>query len=250
MLVIFSIYNKADLLPYFLRYYSSLGAIQFACGLHNGKKSPLYEMIAGFKSTYDLEIRSSLNCRGIWYRGDKILHVLNSFREDLARRHGWYCIADLDEFYYFHGNNFSAVVRKAKRRGLGAVHGVFFDRIASDGSFPAIGGSLDETFPLACDLTARFGFLCDKIAVARSNVPITSGHHKARAKLWRHGVEVHHFKWSKGIDNVVRDSYVRAKTQGRSWSARHYPKMMNFVRKRLNLLAPRLNVRPAAKLGI
>jgi hypothetical protein len=232
-----------------LRYYSSIGATQFECALHNGDRNPLYEQIINLKSLYNLNIRASVICDIDQYHGTAIVPALNNIRKEYVAKYGWYCIADLDEFHYFGGKSIPEIIKEAEQRGYDAVHGVFFDRIAADGTFPEIDETLDNTFPLVCDLTRFSGLYCQKIVLAKSHIEIDGGHHSAKANIWRDAAEVHHFKWSKGADKVVENAYKRRKKQALRWEAQMLI-LMNLVKNKIDITNPQLNVRSASIIGI
>jgi hypothetical protein len=195
MLMIFPVFDRIKLLPYFLRYYSSQGVTQFVCALYNGERNLLYNQILHFKRCYNLHIRTSLICKIEEFSPQGETLGLNKIREEFAKEFEWYCIADLDEFHFCGSKTFFEMVQEAEINGFNAIHGVFFDRIAEDGSFPEIQDKpLDETFPLSCNLTFCSGAGCNKIAFAKSNIRIECGHHRAEANVWPNMVQVHHFK--------------------------------------------------------
>jgi hypothetical protein len=229
-----------------------MGATHFVCALYNGESHPLYKEISGYKSLYNLQIRTSVNCAIDQYNGAATAPGLNKIRMEFAPKFGWYCIADLDEFCYFGGKTIPGVIKEAAERSCDAVHGVFFDRIAADGSFPEIEGSLDETFPLACELTRYCGPCCQKIVIAKVHVEIDGGHHSAKGakNVWANAAEVHHFKWSRTILEVVQDKYRRAKAQRRPWAEKQAPMLLNILKDKIDINNPHLNVRKAVLLGI
>jgi hypothetical protein len=251
MLVIFPIYNRVRLLPFFLRYYSSLGATRFVCALYNGERNPLYEQILPFESRYNLSIEESTRDRHLpQYSAVAEGHGLNRIREAFSKNESWYCIADLDEFYFFGGRNLSDLVYELERKGYDAAHGIFFDRIAADGTFPEIGNSLDDTFPLACDLTHCAGLCNRKITIARSALDITPGHHDARGKILFHAAEVHHFKWHKGVRENVTLALKHLTQQGFRTPVKQMPHLLKLIDKQIDIQNPKLRTRIASKLGI
>jgi hypothetical protein len=261
MLIIVPINDRIELLPYFLRYYSSLGVTQFVCGLFNGESNPHHAAIKAWSARHPLQIRNSVCAdmnirnsvvagRADHYCSDIDGPGLNRIREEFAADHRWYAIADLDEFHSFGGPTLPEAAAEAERRGCEAVHGVFCDRISADGGFPEINGPLDGTFPLGCNLTARTGHWRDKIVLARSHVPITVGHHTAAAKVWRNVALVHHFKWSRGVDTRVAANYRTTQAKGIGWMLRALPPVLEVIANGVNLSDPLLHVAPAPKLGI
>jgi hypothetical protein len=250
MLMIFPVYGRIDLLPYFLKYYSSLGVSQFVCGLYDGKKNPSYEQILSFRSQYRLIVRPSVDSTLATYNPVTEAHGLNVIRMEFMPHYPWYAIADLDEFHCFSGKSLPKVALQAESLACDAVHGVFVDRIAADGSFPKISGILDDVFPLACNLTHCFGGCCRKIVLARSRVKISSGHHRANGRIWYNAAEVHHFKWHYAIHEVIHDCHKRYQKQGLRWAMRELPLAKKLISEKIDLHNKRLRVRQAAILGI
>lgn len=250
MIIIFPICDRIRLLPYFLRYYASLGAKEFVCGLYNGEQNPLYDQVREVGSSYGLHVHTSVACVFEKYRGALEIDGLNWIRQKYAIKHGWYCIADLDEFHHFHGQSLAEVARSAEHNSFTAIHGQFIDRISADGTFPDLQGSLDATFPLGCDLSLCAGLACRKIALAKSQVAITAGHHDAQANICRNAAEVHHFKWSNGVREMVVDKHRRYREQALPWATEQLPKLLKLIENGIDLSNPNLNLRPAAKLGI
>jgi hypothetical protein len=251
MLVIFPIYDDIKLLPYFLRYYSKLGAKKFVCGLYNGKNNPLYEHIRAFSENYDLLIYNSVlaDFKGL-YSAKAERPGLNRIREVFSGDFNWYCIADLDEFHYFGGESLAAMAREAEKGRFQALQGYFVDRIAVDGLFPDVAGLLDQRFPLACNLTLCSGGCDRKIALARSDIPITLGHHNAKGKIWDMPVEVHHFKWRQGVYDKLLRRLNDKRQQGARRAIRTLPKLLSLIDEGIDLRNKRLNIRQAAILGI
>lgn len=252
MLIIFSVFDRINLLPYFLRFYSSRGATQFVCALYNGELNPFYNQILSFKRYYNLIIRTSLSCKIEEYSPQGEMLGLNRIRVEFASEFDWYCIADLDEFYYCGNRTFFEMVREAELNGFNAVHGVYFDRIAIDGNFSEIRDkSLDDTFPLVCNLTFCCGAACNKIAFAKSHIRIECGHHFAEAKVWPNVVQVHHFKWQKGIYEIIEDRWRRYEQLKLAMADRELPSMLRLIKRNgVDMNNPKLKIRQSSRLGI
>ncbi len=99
MLVIVPICDRIKLLPFFLKYYTSIGATQFEVALYNGEQSPFFEQIISYKADYNIGVRPSIVCDIDDYSGTLVAPVLNEIRKEYARKFAWFCIADLDEFH-------------------------------------------------------------------------------------------------------------------------------------------------------
>jgi hypothetical protein len=250
MLVIFPIFNRIQLLPYFLRYYTSVGATQFVCALYHGKRNPLYKKINRYGARYPLAIRTSTNSRLTHYNPFEEMYGLNQVRREFTEQFRWYCIADLDEFHYFGRRKMTTVARYAEEAGYAAVGGAMVDRIAANGQFPTIHGPLDRRFPLGCDLTASVGANPRKISLARSHIEIALGHHEASAKTAWGGSETHHFKWHKGVYEILKTRYKYYHRQGLPWTESELPPQIRVIEEGVNLTDPKLHLRTARKLGV
>lgn len=250
MLVLFPVHDRVSLLPYFLRYYTSIGATRFVCALFNGKANPVYAKIASFQTRYPLQICPSFVARVEKYNPFDEKRALNRLRLEFCEKAQWYCIADLDEFHYFEGKSMLDAVRKAKRHKFQAVGGVLVDRLAANGKFPPIRGSLDKTFPLGSDLTYCCGGNNTKISLAKCQVEIEVGHHCANVETGWGISETHHFKWFKGVrPNLIR----RQKYYGQQcipWAKTMLPNQIAIINGGINLNMPGLRLRTANKLGV
>lgn len=247
MLVIFGINDRADLLPYFTKYYASIGATHFACIITDGSRNPLYDTIRSYLADYDSSFFQSFRKDGFSPHAES--KVANRIRIEFSTRFQWYCVADLDEFYYFSGQNFGEVIPEATARGFDAVHGLFVDRLSKDGTFPPICGTLDAAFPLGSNLSQCFGLIHHKIPLAKIHLKIGSGHHKVGGKCWRRKVEVHHFKWHSGIVDSLQAKYARKLRQHPAWANRVL-EMLNAIRGGTLNDRPRLRLWTASKLGV
>lgn len=218
MLVVCPIFDRCDLLPFYLRYYTRLGATQFVVALWNGDRNPLYEVIKSF-TDWPIEIRTSIECLVKDYNGPDESTGLNRIREEFAPRFPWYCLADLDEFCFFGGATMPAIIAEAEKDGYTAIHGVFYDRFAKDG-YPVIprDGTLDATFPMMADATRVLGANHNKVPLSRSDVAVESGHHFTKGNAWWNKVEVHHFKWTDGLMGRLRERDRYFTAQGLPWS--------------------------------
>lgn len=221
MLVICPIFDRIELLPFYLRHYTNLGATQFVFAVWNGETNPLWHRIDDWKFDYPIELRKSVECPIESYNGPSETVGLNRMREEFRKTHDWFCVADLDEFCWFKdGASMRAVAGEADMAGFSSVHGFFHDRFARDLSFPAIDPSktLDEQFPLRADATGWHGANTNKVCLARTNVPILSGHHGATGAIWMNQIEVHHFKWTQGVEARLQERFKHLTGQGVHWA--------------------------------
>jgi hypothetical protein len=247
MLVICPIFDRCDLLPFYLRYYTRLGATQFVVALWNGERNPVYEVIRSY-TDWPIEIRTSIECLIKDYNGPDESNGLNRIRTEFNDRFPWYCLADLDEFCRFNGT-MPEVAAAAEKEGYEAVHGVFYDRFALKG-YPPIrqDTTLDETFPMMADATRLLGANHNKIPLSRSDVEVESGHHFTKGKTWWNQVEVHHFKWTDGLVGRLRERDMFFTAQGLPWSGESR-KFLQAVEDD-DIRTPNFRFREARKIGI
>jgi hypothetical protein len=250
MLVICPVFDRCELLPYYLRYYRTLGATHFVLAVWNGERNPIYEVLKHYDDG-SLSLRTSIECDVKDYNGPLESTGLNKIVNEFRDRHRWYCLADMDEFCYFGGRSMDRIVAEAESQGFTAIHGTFHDRFARDGKYPPIpvGGSLDATFPMIADVTRCMGANFNKVPLSRSDVPVESGHHHSSGKIWWNQVEVHHFKWTEGLVGRLRERDMYFTLQRLPWSgeSRRFLQVIEDDEYRDD---PNYCYREARKLGI
>lgn len=256
--------DRIELMPFFLDYYARLGVRLFVIGLWNGTDNPIHDkLMAGLAKWMPngckAEVECSLRCDYSGYCGVNETPWLNQGRLRIVQDNEWYAVADLDEFYYFGGRTMPEVIEEAESRSCLAVTGAegeaFVDRVAEAG-FPPVPeygkGTLDETFPLATDLTRACGCGTSKVALARQDVTILSGHHHTIRGVPKlvNSVDVHHFKWNSNVIRLLHKRHLAYHSQ----KLPHAPESSRFIELFLNdsnwRSRPDINARPAQKLGI
>lgn len=256
--------NRVDLLPFHAAYYAKLGFRLFVYALWNADNNPVRDRIpeqfkkgANGIDGCEMHIRSSIVCDYDHYNGPAETPGLNTIRMEFAKHEEWYCVADLDEFYYFDGKNLEELVQYLESRDFMAIHGLFYDRIAGDESFPAIPeyvpgrAQLDELFPCVANLSKITMCGNTKIALARLT-GIRSGHHFATLpadKVLNHSMQAHHFKWHAGVLDLLLKRHKAYGSQNLS-HAHESREFYDFLSKPGWIHDPRLNTREAVKLGI
>src|SRR5438270_2674000 len=156
MTIITPIYDRIDLLTFYLHYYRRQGIERFVVALYNGAKNPLHDAICciGRQLKADLHVRTSVICPLSEFNGPKETPGINLIRQEFIQPMEWFAIADLDEFVRpLHADNLLDLASNAMKSGYLAVHGSMVDRISATGHFPTIDlrSSLDKQFPLLCD---------------------------------------------------------------------------------------------------
>lgn len=249
MLVLFTVKDRIALLPYFIRYYQSIGASRFICCLFTGRRNPIYPEIEAWESKVDLEIRDGVMYESVWC-GPTEAEAIDHIRSTLVDR--WHVIADLDEFYWLpKGTTLQHMAAKLEAANCEAASCHLIDRIAADGSLVYPGETLDGTYPLACNLTRSIGAAYDKVAVVKPTTPLISGHHGVkegtRSLAWG---EYHHFKWLPGILEIIQQRSIHFRELKIPWAEEGYKTSAKFTNSKLNLNDPALKTWPAPLLGI
>lgn len=123
----------------------------------------------------------------------------------------WFVLADTDEFQVY-PDDIKSMIRSANDGGCDYLTGFVIDRISHDGTFPNVipDVSLWEQFPLGGLITfPLLGANMLKVVAAKGWVRTAPGQHYAyTGKKWpasRCYVPVHHFKWTSGLLDRLRD---------------------------------------------
>jgi hypothetical protein len=123
------------------------------------------------------------------------------------RRHpdDWWAVADLDEFHVY-DRRLADVIAACEAGGYDYVVGALLDRVAADGSLPALkpAESIWAQYPLAGLVTLRVPRAgTSKVTLARGDVQLELGQHGARTGRPLPAEEafpqVHHFKWTDSV---------------------------------------------------
>jgi len=224
--------GPVDLLPHWLDHYLRLGVDQFVlCVLSEGMSGQIDEIQSAI---------AGLPVRVHWFSDwtdERQQQVLRNALDDVGcRGEDWVVHADLDEL-----NEFPAPVdelaRAMEKAGRSAVHGNFVDRVSAGGWLVAAkpSPSLAEQYPIECVLTDRIlkGFT-EKIMLARHEVWVSGGHHKAGAFSGGHVVgqwqdyRVHHFKWRAGLLERLRWALANVAAADSQWG-QETQRLLEFV---------------------
>jgi hypothetical protein len=240
--------GPVDLLPHWLKHYLRLGVDQIVlCVLREGMEAQLDQIHAAIAG---LPVRVHLFSDWTDERQQQVLR--NSLDDIGCRGEDWVVHADLDEL-----NEFPCPIDELalamEKAGRTAVHGNFIDRVSVDGRFVAAQPtpSLAEQYPIECQLTDRIlqGFT-EKIMLARHEVWISGGHHKAGAFSGGHVIgqwqdyRVHHFKWRAGVLERLRWALANVASADSQWG-RETGRLLEFVGSggRIPVEDPRLESR-------
>lgn len=252
---------RLDLLPHFITYYSNLGIQRFVFTLWNGVKNPCldrllktWEAVAPKEASF--LIRPLVMCPFEEFTGGETIG-LNDVRAEIAERYpgSWITIADQDEFIYYGERGPAEQVEALKAEGMVALMGEFHDRVSPDGAFrpvPPFGqATLDETYPMAVDLTKHCGGLTSKSVLLRPDIFIHIGHHRIDYELEplaRKGAEVHHFKWHGGVLDTLEVRRRNLSAQKAGWVS-ETEWLLEFLNRKGWWRYSFLKMREARKIG-
>ena len=143
------------------------------------------------------------------------------------------------------------IVAMLEEKGCHASTAHLIDRIAADGSLVFPVETLDETYPLATNITGSIGASIDKAMIVKTTASLLSGHHGVRegtpALAWG---ECHHFKWMPGVLDVIEERSRHFRGLKLPWAEEGYQTSAKFTNGKLNFNDPTIKTRPAPLLGI
>jgi len=200
-----NILDNIDLLPYFLDYYTGLGADRFLLSVTMGSANPNWQKIVagGYKQKIFL-------MNGYW--GPDIKGGTENDALNKNRRHfnnGWHVICDLDEFHFFNGKKLPEVIAELEAHQVKATIHTWTDRHGTDLKFVPLqpGKSLDDTFCLKSNFSQiAMPESTSKIGLLRHDCDATAGHHNCNDSAMMIGAfTTHHFKWTLGVAERIDD---------------------------------------------
>jgi len=209
-----------DVLPHMLAHYRALGVESFFVHVHaRSDDDPVLAQVEEITREFGCGIASVTV--GEW------LHSTNRelYNRTLqSKPDDWFLIADQDELQMY-PDDLKSLLGDCDAAGYEYVEGCFLDRVAADGSFPAVlpNGSIWRQYPLAGFISASvLQANPNKIVAAKGSVALGPGQHYALsgrglppAELY---VPVHHFKWVEGIlERLEQRAEFRRKRGDRYW---------------------------------
>jgi hypothetical protein len=245
--------SHVDILPYMLEHYRALGIESFFVNVHlSSPTDPVYEQIREITTRFGCGIASVQV--GDWQSLQVGMYALQRERYP----DDWFVLADQDELQFYPAG-LREIVNDCASQGWDYIRGCFVDRIAADGSFPALRSDapLREQYPLG-------GFVSNpvlgadprKVVAVRGNLPIVKGQHHVLPNHETRGracpsrayyIPVHHFKWTGGIHERLASRLALFQKQG----VPHWDESARFLEYytrsggRLNLRDPHLHLAPA-----
>ena len=167
---------------------------------------------------------------------------LNAYliRAQMRRHPGdWWVVADLDEFHVY-DRPLADVIADCEAGGYEYVKGALLDRVAADGSLPALkpGESIWAQFPLAGLVSLHVpGAGSSKVTLTRGDVQLHLGQHGAiTGRLLPAEAafpQVHHFKWTDSV--LARLIYRKQAYSSGGWHLT-YPDTVDESRRMLKHL--------------
>jgi tetratricopeptide (TPR) repeat protein len=232
-----------ELLPHWLEHYTNLGADELLLGIFDDLTGDSMAEID--KCAQRWKFRRFVQHWGGATESETYCQRQSGCRRAGARPGTWILHTDLDEFQQYL-QPIKEVAADAAKKNIKAVVGRFVDRVAADGSLPAIQPhpSLFEQFPVECNMTESIlkGSPL-KVMMARFSVIVNSGHHDApqeRANAAPVG-KVAHFKWHGGLLERMRWG-LRQENASMEWKGdtRRFLAWLDQHGGRINLSDPEL----------
>lgn len=242
-----NVYDDIGLLPDAVAYYRHWGADTIILFVVNGPMNKIWNDIGGLNLGEDVVRTSGQN--GAVHDADAEAEDLNYYRKCFD---GWHVIADLDEFHWYGGLTFEQLIKVCEDRGVSYAHSTVVDRVPKCLKLLPIhhGGTLYDTFPMACNLTEALGCNTNKAGFVRADCKVQGGHHYADGIGADVEFETHHFKWN---DKTL--ARIRKKLDDFKWVPKHWSDeveraqcVVQSGKIDVNALGQPFVIRPAAKI--
>lgn len=204
--------SDIELLPHFLAHHRKLGFTHF------------YASVTGdYVSDY-------ANLRTVQHRPDpdftyfsSVQRAFRSLVSDFVADGDWYGISELDEFHSY-SEDLAAVIEKCEAAGCDVVLGRLTDRVAADGSLPALlpDVPLEEQFPLTSRISDVILDGCNqKVMLCKGRHFISGGNHAVLTphRAYHQWHIVNHYKWHANVLNRIRNRLLLPTDEGNGWLA-------------------------------
>lgn len=223
MIVICHIYESVtDLLPHFLKHYSSWGATKFYFGVYRGESNPVWNEIKEIGRGIDIELYhagdKTLDCA---IEGDFKNYIMSKLKKD-----EWIIPTDLDEFHTIDGfTSFQQLQDACELENADYVWSKFVDHIRPDGEIPMHIDpdiSIWEQFPKKCNISHTIAkAYCRKLCMVKQSIPLKGGHHEVDPghTAFSKEANTHHFKWFGPLYDKEMEKLITYCKQKRPWLA-------------------------------
>lgn len=205
------------ILPFMIEHYRSLGVDSHLVNVHlSSENDPVRWRIEAVAQSISCPIASMTV--GNW---QSVFQPIYSASRK-SRPNDWFILADQDELQCYPDDLFE-ILRWCDSKGYDFIRGAFVDRLAADGGLAEVRPDppIWDQYPLGGLITLP---VCaadpHKIVAAKGYVPIGHGQHQALGgrgcPIEELFVQVHHFKWTAGIYQHLKERVVLLKNGGHS----------------------------------
>lgn len=207
--------RTVTVLPQMLRHYQSLGVDAISVNVNmRDRDDPVFEEAVAIAGDAGADVDSVTI--GPWTTrvNPAIYHSVRAVRSS-----DWFILADQDELQTYPAD-LRDLLKDADARGYEYLEGAFVDRLAKDGTFAAIepAQGLFEQFPLGGFLSLPLLAAAPwKVVAVKAHIVVGSGQHTASGlgqPIEECFVQVHHFKWIKGVIERLRERMEHRRSLG------------------------------------
>jgi hypothetical protein len=200
--------GRIDWLPQLVAHYRGIGVERFllTLQLEPGTPGDLAEasrerfrhVLAGLDIREPQFLEQPFDAKAI------ILHQRRLQQESIAPT-DWIVWCDSDEFQVY-PQPLPSLAAWCDAQGIDFLRGLLIDRVAADGRLMPFSAerAVWETYPVACNVTARLGRGDPrKVTMTRGDVLVSGGKHTlvdpAKRRTIAGWVQIHHFKWDATV---------------------------------------------------
>lgn len=207
MKLLASLVGEQQLLPHFVKHYTSIGITEFHFAIQRGSSFP--------KTTSDVNIYPIYS--GPPCIGQDTITVRNLQRWLIAENE-WFMIADGDEFMRYLCP-LDEIIAEAESNDCTWVLGRLVDRIAGDCSLPPVlpDSDLDILFPQRLLFTQFLGGPINKAVLIKGQTLFFPGHHYCHGAMLDMAIEIDHYKWHEGVLNRLKSRVELYRKLGYEW---------------------------------
>ncbi len=209
-IAIATVYDNTELIPHFVKHYHELGVDLIALNVTTANGDQLFAQVR--EAVRGVPVILTRVCHPVF---NEVTRNQDEQRllEPYANLDDWILHLDIDEFHEY-PIPLREVTAHLEAKGLSLIQTEIVDRVAIDGTFPAISplSSIFSQFPLGCSITRHWmGQPYMKVMICRRWVQLVEGRHHATnaantrssaGPWWKY--RVHHFRWSAGVIDRLR----------------------------------------------